>query len=197
VKQVGSRAWRQRPRWRLRRAEPCGPPGVITFPVLWGAGYAILVGISPPHLDQASRRGGQSREERNDMRALLGLLTGGLIVAVSACATMPSPPPSVDVSGAWVGKWSAFQGAGGGDLRCTFLQDRATLHGELDIRNPTVNRTYVSGRVSGNEITLLAPEEGRLVVNGDEMTGTVQGIVRGRIQLRRESPQLPPSPQSP
>jgi hypothetical protein len=133
------------------------------------------------------------------MRSLLGLLTGGLMVAVSACATTPSPPPpSVDVSGTWVGTWSAFEGpGGGGDLRGTFLQDWSTLHGEFDIRNPKLNRTYVSGRVSGNEITLLAPEKGSLVVNGDEMTGTFQGIVRGRIQLRRESRQPPPGTQSP
>src|SRR5262245_56821627 len=55
------------------------------------------------------------REERNDMRALLSLLTWGLVVAVSACATTPSPPPpTVDVSGTWVGTWSALQGSGSG-----------------------------------------------------------------------------------
>jgi hypothetical protein len=134
------------------------------------------------------------------MRALLVVLTGGLMVAVSACATTPSPPPpSVDVSGTWVGRWSAFQGSGGGELRGMFLQDRDTLHGQFDIRNPNLNRTYVAGIVSGNEIKLFAPDEGTLVVNGDEMTGTFQEI-KGRIQLRRESlPPLPPpsSQQSP
>jgi hypothetical protein len=132
------------------------------------------------------------------MRALLGVLTGGLMVALSACATPSSPPPSVDVSGTWVGTWTAFQGAGGsGDLRGTFLQDWTTLHGQFDIRNPKLNRTYVAGRVSGNEITLFAPERGSLVVNGDEMTGSVEGIVKGVIHLRRESQPLPAQPQSP
>ena len=133
------------------------------------------------------------------MRALLSLLTGGLMVAVSACAPMPSlPPPTVDVSGTWVGKWSALQESGGGDLRGTFLQDRANLHGQFEIYNPNLKRTYVSGRVSGNEIQLFAPEEGSLVVSGNEISGTFQGI-RGRIELRRESPAplAPPALQRP
>jgi hypothetical protein len=133
------------------------------------------------------------------MRVLLGLLTAGVMVALSACATRPAPPaPSVDVSGTWVGKWSAFQGTGGsGDLKGTFLQDWATVHGEFLISNPRVNRTYVSGMVLGNEIKLFAPEEGSLVVNGDEMTGTIQGIVRGQIYLRREVWQRPTTGESP
>ena len=144
------------------------------------------------------------------MRALLSLLIGGLVVAVSACAPIPSlPPPTVDVSGTWVGKWSSLQESGSGDLRGTFLQDRADLHGQFEIHNPNLKRTYVSGRVSGNEIKLFAPEEGSLVVTGNEMSGTYQGI-KGRIELRRESPAplrppplpppsvpTPPAPQSP
>ena len=126
------------------------------------------------------------------MHVLLGLLIGGVMLAVSACATAPPPlPPSIDVSGTWAGKWSAFEGAGGsGDLKGIFRQDGATLYGNFEVSNPavspTINRTYVSGTVTGNEITLFAPAEGRLVVNGDDMTGTVLGIVRGRIELRRQ-----------
>ena len=125
------------------------------------------------------------------MRALLGLLIGGVMVAVSACATAPPPPPpSVDVSGTWVGKWSAFEGTGGsGDLKGIFRQDGATLYGNFEVSpadNPTINRTYVSGMVAGNEIKLFAPSAGSLVVNGDEMTGTVQGIVKGEIKLHRQ-----------
>jgi hypothetical protein len=140
-----------------------------------------------------------TRRRSRASASLLGLLTGGVMVALSACATMPPlPPPSVDVSGDWVGTWLAFQGRGGsGDMKGTFLQDGTTLHGEFEIRNPKVNRTYVSGMVTGNEIKLFAPEEGSLVVNGDEMTGTFAGIVRGQIHLRRESWQPPPRQQSP
>lgn len=122
------------------------------------------------------------------MRALIGVLIGGLMVAVSACATTPPPPPpSVDVSGTWVGSWSAFEGAGGtGDLKGIFRQDGATLYGNFEVSNPTVNRTYVSGMVTGNEVRLFAPSQGSLVVIGDEMTGTIQGIVSTQVKLRRQ-----------
>jgi hypothetical protein len=126
------------------------------------------------------------------MRALLGLLIGGMVLAVSACATTPPPPapPSVDVSGTWMGTWTAFEGSGGsGQLRGIFRQDGATLYGNFEVSNPgvgpAINRTYVSGMVAGNEVKLFAPSKGTLVVNGDEMTGVVQSIVRGQIQLRR------------
>lgn len=122
------------------------------------------------------------------MRALIGVLIGGLMVAVSACATTPPPPPpSVDVSGTWVGSWSAFEGAGGtGDLKGIFRQDGATLYGNFEVSNPTVSRTYVSGMVTGNEVRLFAPSQGSLVVIGDEMTGTIQGIVSTQVKLRRQ-----------
>jgi hypothetical protein len=123
------------------------------------------------------------------MRVLLGVLIAGVMVAWSACATAPPPPPpSVDVSGTWAGTWSAFEGAGGtGDLNGIFRQDGATLYGNFELRNPTTTQySYVSGVVRANEITLFAPSEGSLVVNGDEMTGTVQGIVKGRVKLRRQ-----------
>ena len=122
------------------------------------------------------------------MRALLGVLVLGVLVVVSACAPVPPPPPpSVDVSGTWAGTWSAFEGKGGsGELRGIFRQDGATVYGNFEISSPTVNRTYVSGMVSGNEVKLFAPSEGRLIVNGDEMTGTVQSIVTGTVVLRRQ-----------
>ncbi|HXJ83118.1 MAG TPA: hypothetical protein VMS64_31100 [Candidatus Methylomirabilis sp.] len=122
------------------------------------------------------------------MRALLGVLIAGVLVAASACTPVPRPvPPTVDVSGNWIGSWTAFEGTGGsGELRGTFRQDGATLYGNFEIRNTQVNRTYVNGMVVGNEVRLFAPAEGTLVVNGDEMSGTVQAIVKGRIVMRRQ-----------
>jgi hypothetical protein len=122
------------------------------------------------------------------MRALFLVVIAGVMAAVSACATVPPPaPPSVDVSGTWVGTWTAFEGTGGtGDLKGIFRQDGATLYGNFEISNPNVNRTYVSGTVTGNEVKLFAPSEGNLVVNGNEMTGAVQGIVKANVRLHRQ-----------
>ena len=124
------------------------------------------------------------------MRTRLVLLIAGVMMLGSACATSPPPtPPSVDVSGTWEGVWSAFEGSGGaGEIRGIFRQDGATLYGNFEVRGQgqNVNRTYVSGVVAGNQVKLFAPSEGLLVVEGDEMTGTVQGIVSARVQLRRQ-----------
>jgi len=125
------------------------------------------------------------------MRALSGILIGVVMVAISACASVPPPaPPSVDVSGTWEGTWTAFEGpSGAGDVRGVFRQDGATLYGNFELRdqnNPAIRRTYVSGVVTGSEVRLFAPNEGNLIVNGDEMAGSVQGIVRAQVRLRKQ-----------
>ena len=121
------------------------------------------------------------------MRTLVGWLVAGAMVAASACATPPVAPPGVDVSGSWAGTWWAFDGEGGsGDLRGIFRQDGPNLYGNFEASGRAINRTFVSGTVIGNEISLTAPSQGTLVVNGNEMSGIVQGIVATRITLRRQ-----------
>src|SRR5262245_31402922 len=125
------------------------------------------------------------------MRALLGVLIGGVMAAISACAPVPAPaPPGVDVSGTWEGTWTAIEGPGGaGNLKGEFRQDGATLYGNFELRsqdNPAINRTYVSGMVTANEVRLFAPNEGTLLVSGDEMTGSIQAIVRAQVRLRKK-----------
>ena len=122
------------------------------------------------------------------MRVVIGWLIVGVMIAATACASTPPPtPPSVDVSGTWVGVWWAFEGqGGGGELRGIFRQDGTNLYGNFEIKGRTINRTFVSGVVTGNEVRLGAPAQGVLLVNGDEMTGTVQGIVEAKITLHRQ-----------
>ena len=123
------------------------------------------------------------------MRALIGLLIGAMMAAAAGCATAPPPPaPSVDVSGNWIGTWAAFEGTGGsGDLRGSFAQSGATLYGNFEIiTGSTVNRTFVSGTVAGNQVELTAPATGILTVTGNEMSGVVQGLVHSRVMLRKQ-----------
>jgi len=126
------------------------------------------------------------------MRTRSLLLIAGVMMLGFACATAPPPPPppSVDVSGTWEGTWEAFErSAGGGGIRGVFRQDGATLYGNFEIQtqgpNP-ISRTYVSGVVRANQVQLLAPNEGLLVVDGNEMSGTIQGIMAARVTLRRQ-----------
>ena len=125
------------------------------------------------------------------MRWLLILL---IAIATSACETAPPAPPSgsaplgVNVSGNWAGTWSAFEGSGGkGEMKGRFAQEGATVRGDFEVRGPQqMNHTYVSGTVVGNELRLLAPSPGTLVVNGDEMTGTVSGLMTIQVILRKQ-----------
>ena len=126
------------------------------------------------------------------MRTRSLLLIAGVTMLGFACATAPPPPPppTVDVSGAWEGNWEASErSAGGGGIRGVFRQDGATVYGNFEIQTQgpdPISRTYVSGVVRANQIQLLAPNEGLLVVDGDEMSGSIQGIMAARVKLRRQ-----------
>ena len=121
------------------------------------------------------------------MRAFAGLLIGAMMVAASACATVPPTPPSVNVTGNWVGTWWTYDGAGGsGTVNGNFQQDGATLLGNFEVTGPVVNRTLVSGTVVGNEVRLSAPSPGTLVVAGNEMSGVVYGLSPTKVTLRRQ-----------
>jgi hypothetical protein len=140
-------------------------------------------------LPDSSMRGQAKKGSTMRIRTLL--LMAGVMTLGFACATPPPPPsPSVDVSGTWVGTWEAFErSAGGGGIRGVFRQDGATLYGNFEIQNQgpnPISRTYVSGVVRANQVQLLAPNEGLLVVEGDEMSGTVKAITAARIRLRRQ-----------
>ena len=121
------------------------------------------------------------------MRRSVGLLLMVVMVMTAACATVPPPPPAVNVSGIWVGTWRVFEGdQGGGDLRGTFLQEGAAVKGEFLVTGRVMNTTFVSGSMSGNQITLSVPAPGTLVVEGDRMTGTINGVAATQVILRRQ-----------
>jgi len=122
------------------------------------------------------------------MRTRLGLLIGSVMVVASACATTPSAPPAVNVSGTWTGTWSYENASlGGGDARGTFQQDGDKLSGRFDVTGPVVNRTAnIVGTVSGNEVKLSQPSSGTLTVSGSEMTGWINGLNPAKLTLRRQ-----------
>ena len=122
------------------------------------------------------------------MRIGTGWLTATVMLMAAACATnAPPPPPAVDVSGNWAGNWQAFQGTGGsGTMRGTLRQEMSTVRGDFTIVTDRENRTFISGSISGNVITLESPNGGTLTVNGDEMTGVVHGIVDANVKLSRQ-----------
>ncbi len=66
------------------------------------------------------------------MRTLGALTLATAIILAPACATTPSVPPGVNVSGKWAGDWSYPDPAlGGGTLSGTFQQDGGRLSGNF------------------------------------------------------------------
>ena len=113
-----------------------------------------------------------------------------IAVAVAGCASMEGPkaPPSVNVSGNWVGTWQ-YESVqmGSGSLRGSFQQDGAKLSGNFDVTGPVLNRTAnLVGVVSGNDIQLSMPASGWLTVKGDEITGTINGLNVAKVTLRKQ-----------
>jgi hypothetical protein len=121
------------------------------------------------------------------MRALLCAVFVAA-VACSGCATGSTAPPSVNVSGNWVGTWQYDNvQMGSGDIRGSFQQSGAQLSGNFNVTGPVINRVaIVTGAVSGNEILLSQPSSGRLTVNGDMMTGTINGLNVAKVTLRKQ-----------
>ncbi len=123
------------------------------------------------------------------MRTLF-LVVLAVAVAVSGCASMegPTAPPSVNVSGDWVGTWQ-YESVqmGSGDIRGSFQQDGSKLSGNFNVTGPVINRVaIVSGVVSGSDIKLEQPATGWLTVKGNEMSGTINGLNVAKVTLRKQ-----------
>ena len=127
------------------------------------------------------------------MRTWVALMLGAVIVTVGACASTPTAPPSVNVSGKWAGDWSYPDPAmGGGTLSGTFQQDGGKLSGNFliigggnTVRYPAAT---IIGFVSGNQVILSQPSSGTLTVNatGTEMSGWVNGLDQAKVTLRKQ-----------
>jgi len=122
------------------------------------------------------------------MRTIFGFLLVSVMIVASGCATAPAAPPSVNVTGNWVGKWQYQNPSNGsGDVRGTFQQDGAKLTGNFNVTGPVVNNVAnITGLVSGNEIQLQMPSSGRLTVNGNEITGYINGLNVANLTLRKQ-----------
>ena len=121
-------------------------------------------------------------------RAVVGALLATLVVAAVACSTTQLAPPAVDVSGNWLGTWQYDNiQSGNGDLRGTLQQSGQNLTGRFNVTGPVLNHVAnVTGAVSGNDIVLTQPASGRLTVNGNQMTGYINGLSPAKVTLRKQ-----------
>ncbi len=127
------------------------------------------------------------------MRTVVSTFLATLLTVATAAAAADQPtvaaaaPAGADVTGQWAGTW-AYQHAeqGAGTMVSTFEQNGERLSGSLTLFG-TVARPYtVIGFVKGNQITLSQPTIGTLTINGDEISGFLDGWDNARITLRRQ-----------
>ena len=118
------------------------------------------------------------------------LLVVGLMVAIGGCAgASMTEPPSVNVTGKWAGTWSFRNPSlGGGQVTMDLKQDGSRVTGPMSVSGPTSSEpTNFAGTVSGSTIVLDAAHgSGTFMVKGDEMTGTVFGIMQASVRLTRQ-----------
>jgi ABC-type glycerol-3-phosphate transport system substrate-binding protein len=130
------------------------------------------------------------------MRKLsLWVLLGGIALAATACASSGTTassgaPPATNVTGRWAGTWT-FEppSAGNGQATVNFTQDGSTVKGNIEtLSGPHRGRAgFFNATMSGNDIHITGPDAtGWLKVNGNEMTGTINGILPARITLKKQ-----------
>jgi len=127
------------------------------------------------------------------MRLVASLLLVGAIATITGCASTPTAPPAVNVTGKWAGNWTYPDPAlGGGTLSGTFQQDGGNLSGNFliigggnTVRYPAAT---IIGFVSGRQVILSQPSSGTLTVNesGNEMTGWINGLDQAKVTLRKQ-----------
>ena len=123
------------------------------------------------------------------MGRIAWLLLGAAVVITSGCASgTPAAPPSVDVTGNWVGTWMYEPSSvGSGTVQLALKQSGSAVTGQMDIQGARATAGPVTGTVSGNVVTLSHSQgSGSGAVTGDMMTGTATGILAGRFTLTRQ-----------
>ena len=119
------------------------------------------------------------------------LLIAAAVLMIAGCASgsgAPTTPPSVNATGKWAGTWQFTPiAAGSGQITMDLVQTGADVTGGVHVSGPSVNQpTTIQGTVVGNEIRLGGRISGTFVVNGDQMTGTVNGMLPATATLSRQ-----------
>jgi hypothetical protein len=118
---------------------------------------------------------------------------GVLALATASCASSAPPlqPPTVNVTGDWVGTWTCdFMREGSGVVVLSLTQSGSRVTGPLLVTNSTFNRvsTMPEGVVSGDTVLTQSNDlSGTFTVSGDRMTGPFKTeICPGKVDLSRE-----------
>lgn len=130
------------------------------------------------------------------MRKLsLWILIGTVVLAAAACASngttsTSGAPPASNVTGRWAGTF-VFEpsSAGNGEATVNITQDGKNVKGTLEtISGPHRGRAgFFNAIMSGNDIQITGPDfTGWLKVSGNQMTGTINGILPANVSLQKQ-----------
>jgi hypothetical protein len=101
-----------------------------------------------------------------------------------ACATGPTKPPSVDVTGTWAGDWVGSGALGSGPVTMTLQQAGANVTGDLVMGGGSPFSGPVTGTVSDDVFSIsYRGGQADLTVKGKDMTGFTR---YSRWNLRRQ-----------
>jgi hypothetical protein len=116
-----------------------------------------------------------------------------VMIAMAGCAGGIGPAmtaPTVDVTGKWAGTWVATNPSlGSGIIEMTLKQTGSQYSGDLLVTGaPTDPTGPTQGEISGDQVRIVRPSNltGSLTVQGDSMSGIVQGVIAGNVTLKRQ-----------
>jgi hypothetical protein len=131
-------------------------------------------------------------------RALRRLLVVAIVaVVVGGCGTGGVAPPAADVTGVWIGTWSATN-MGNGTVELRLEQKGADVTGELiwrgSMEGPRAGASLnpsgaLKGHVAGHTFSFDRspnPVKGDLTIEGDEMRGFVTTTREAMVRVRRQ-----------
>jgi len=122
------------------------------------------------------------------------LLFAGVALGAAACASsgsssMSGAPPATNVTGTWSGTY-VFEpsSAGNGLATLQLTQDGSNVKGNLNVQGPhRFAPAVINGVMSGNDIRVTGPDlTGWMKVNGNQMTGLINGILPVRVTLTKQ-----------
>jgi hypothetical protein len=127
------------------------------------------------------------------MNVLKNMTMGILVLATASCASSAPPlqPPTVNVTGDWVGTWTCdFTSQGNGVVVLGLTQNGSTVTGPVLVTNSTFNRVskIAEGVVSGDKVLTQSNDlSGTFTVTGDSMSGAFKTeICPGKLAIARE-----------
>ena len=126
------------------------------------------------------------------MKVLKSMTMGVLVLAMASCASSAPPlqPPTVNVTGDWVGTWTCdAMRDGNGVIVLSLTQSGSRVTGPLLVTNSTFNQvTTPEGVVSGDTVLTQSNDlSGTFTVAGDKMAGPFKTVIcPGKVDLARE-----------